>query len=92
MATTATGKPSMIMKCLNDSFDSDETRLNSPSPSDKEDQLDSDSSYTLDDNYTGPTYASQPCSRHGASYTPPGWKCIRVKKEKIGNEDSTSEN
>ena len=57
MVTTAPGKPSNDNEVpaseLNESFDSDEMRLNSPSPSDKEDQLDdSDSSietYTLDE-------------------------------------------
>lgn len=79
---------------LNESFDSDETRLDSLSPSDKVQLEDSDSSietYTLDEDYTGPAYASQPCSKHGASYTPPGWKRIRVKRRKLElkiNEDT----
>ncbi len=78
---------------LNESFDSDETRLNSPSPSDKIEQLEDSSSessietYTLDEDYTGPAYASQPCSKHGASYTPPGWKRIRVKRRKLEIND-----
>ena len=28
--------------------------------------------YELDPNYEGPEYPSQPCGKHGASYTPPG--------------------
>lgn len=80
--------------------DSDETWLDSLSPSDKVQQLedeDSDSSieiYTLDEDYTGPAYASQPCSKHGASYTPPGWKHIHVKMRKLElniNEDTNDD-
>ena len=49
---------------------------------------DSDSSgsyietYMMDPTYDGPAYASQPCGKHGASYTPPGWKRILVKRRK----------
>ena len=53
------------------------------------DDADSDSSgsyietYTTDPTYDGPAYHSQPCSRHGVSYTPPGWKRIMVKRRKL---------
>ena len=41
--------------------------------------------YEADEEYDGPPYASQPMitGKHGASYTPPGWKRKRVKRAKI---------
>jgi hypothetical protein len=41
--------------------------------------------YELDDEYDGPTYPSQPCigGKHGASYTPPGWRHRYVKRRKL---------
>ena len=39
--------------------------------------------YICDPDYTGPAYASQPCSKHGCSYTPPGWKRILVKRKRL---------
>ena len=55
----------------------------------KDHDADSDSSgsyvetYTSDPAYDGPAYQSLPCSRHGVSYTPPGWKRIMVKRRKL---------
>ena len=77
------------VKLSDQSFDSDETRLNSPSPGGKVEQFESDSSesyietYTLDEEYTGPAYASQPCSKHGVSYTLSRWKRILVEGRKL---------
>ena len=74
-----------------DEYDSDATRLNNPTNADKHDaidlELESDTSsdgsyietYASDPSYTGPAYQSQPCGKHGASYTPPGWKRILIK-------------
>lgn len=41
--------------------------------------------YEADKEYDEPPYASQPMitGKHGASYTPPGWKSKRVKQEKL---------
>ena len=41
--------------------------------------------YEADEEYDGPPYASQPMltGKHGASYTPPGWKRKRVKRAKL---------
>ena len=41
--------------------------------------------YELDDEYDGPTYPSQPCigGKHGASYTPPGWRHQYIKRRKL---------
>ena len=86
------------VKLSDQSFDSDETRLNSPSRSGKVEQFESDSSesyietYTLDEEYTGPAYASQPCGKHGVSYTPPGWKRILVKRRKLEYSSDQSDN
>ena len=50
---------------------------------------DSDSSgwyidtYIGDPTYDGPDYHCLPCSRHGVSYTPPGWKCTMIKRRKL---------
>lgn len=42
--------------------------------------------YEVDEEYDGPPYHSQPCiaGKHGASYTPPGWKHRIVKRKKLG--------
>lgn len=42
--------------------------------------------YEADEDYDGPPYHSQPCmvGKHGASYTPPGWKRRSVKRKKLG--------
>ena len=50
--------------------------------------------YTSDPTYTGPDYQSLPCGKHGACYTPPGWKRIQIKRKKLefshsGEEDLT---
>ena len=68
----------------------DATRLDTPDTK-VSGSADSDSSccgsyietYTSDPSYTGPTYASLPCSRHGVSYTPPGWKRVSVKRREL---------
>ena len=39
--------------------------------------------YIGDPSYDGPAYHSQPCSKHGASYTPPGWKKVMIKRRKL---------
>lgn len=41
--------------------------------------------YVDDPDYTGPCYHSQPClvGKHGASYTPPGWKRVTVKRKRL---------
>ena len=41
--------------------------------------------YEANEEYDGPPYASQPMitGKHGASYTPPGWKRKRVKRAKL---------
>lgn len=62
--------------------DSDATTL------DQEHTSSSDSSYTdiheLDPDYDGPCYPSQACfGLHGVSYTPPGWRRCRVKRQKL---------
>ena len=89
---------------LEDQYDSDVTRLDTPTKADKHDlELESDTSsdgsyietYTSDPSYTGPAYQSQPCGKHGASYTPPGWKRILIKRKKLflcSGESDTNEN
>ena len=82
-----------------DDYDSDATRLNSPSHDQSDHDVESDTTsegsyietYTCDPNYPGPAYPSQPCSRHGVSYTPPGWKRIMVKRRKLEFHDSSNE-
>lgn len=41
--------------------------------------------FDADEDYDGPMYASQPSytGKHGAPYTPPGWKRKRVKRIKL---------
>ena len=39
--------------------------------------------YIGDSSYDGPAYHSQPCSKHGASYTPPGCKKVMTKRRKL---------
>ena len=93
--------PDKLRSVSDDEFDSDVTRLNTP---DIKVSLDvgSDSTssgsyietYTSDPRYTGPAYASQPCSRHGVLYTLPGWKRVSVKSRKLeftACEDSPSD-
>lgn len=49
--------------------------------------------YIDDPDYTGSPYHSQPCLSgiHGASYTPPGWKRVMVKRKCIRLEVESSE-
>lgn len=44
--------------------------------------------YELDNDYDGPAYPSQPVigGKHGASYTPPGWKHRLVKRKRLNFE------
>ena len=78
--------------------DSDATRLDTPTSINPENDVtaidleqqsaqSSDGSYietyTSDPSYTGPDYQSLPCCKHGACYTPPGWKCIQIKRKKL---------
>ena len=46
-----------------------------------------------DPDYTGPLYHSQPCLSgiHGASYTPPGFKRVMIKRKRIRLEVESSE-
>lgn len=82
--------PDNVRSVSDDEFDSDATRLDTPDTK-VSGNADSDSTssgsyietYTSDPSYTGPTYASLPCSRHGVSYTPPGWKRVSVKRRKL---------
>lgn len=71
-------------------YDSDATTLDSSVPT-VDAASDSDSShegsyietYVTDPTYDGPAYPSQPCGKHGASYTPPGWKRVMMKRRKL---------
>ena len=38
--------------------------------------------YVQDESYEGLPYHSQPCSKRGISYTPPGWKKVLTKRKK----------
>ena len=88
---------SYTYKASDDEIDSDATRLDTPlSIANKEviSDVQSDSSgsyietYVADPTYTGPAYHSQPCSKHGASYTPPGWRKIMIKRRRLEFPDS----
>lgn len=78
--------------------DSDATRLDTPTSNNPENDVtaidleqqsaqSSDGSYIetyiSDPSYTGPDYQSLPCGKHGACYTPPGWKRIQIKRKKL---------
>ena len=60
-----------------------------PVPQQQDNSSNSEGEYTdvyeADEEYDGPPYASQPMitGKHGASYTPPGWKRKRVKRAKL---------
>ena len=74
-------------------YESDETTLESPIVvSDEPDSSSSRGSYietyTSDPNYDGPAYQSLPCGKHGASYTPPGWRRVMVKRRKLEFRES----
>lgn len=47
--------------------------------------------YELDPNYEGPAYPSQPCGKHGASYTPPGWRKCMIKRKKLDFKHTSSD-
>ena len=48
--------------------------------------------YVDDPDYTGSPYHSQPCftGKYGASYTPPGWKRITVKRKRLNADNSNT--
>ena len=60
-----------------------------PVPQQQDNSSNSEGEYTdvyeANEEYDGPPYASQPMitGKHGASYTPPGWKRKRVKRAKL---------
>ena len=68
--------------------DSDATTLGDLDTSSDRSYIDQ---YELDPTYEGPAYPSQPCSKHGASYKPPGWKKRMVKRKKLDFEHASSE-
>ena len=81
-------------KASDEEVDSDATRLDTPQTvSEKYEAIRSEQSdssgssyietYIGDPSYDGPAYHSQPCSKHGASYTPPGWKKVMIKRRKL---------
>ena len=61
----------------NDEEDSDATTLNSEV---RESSSSEESMYEIDPDYKGPISQSQPGQKHGASYTPPGWKKVYKKR------------
>ena len=85
-------------KASDEEVDSDATRLNTPqSVTEVFSDIKSDSSgssyietYISDPTYDGPAYHSQPCNKHGASYTPPGWRKVMIKRRKLEFQDSPS--
>ena len=36
--------------------------------------------FVLDEDYRGPQYPSQACTKNGVSYIPPGWKQVSKKR------------
>lgn len=78
-------------KVSDEEGDSDATLLDTPQfITEKESDIHSESSgssyietYITDPSYTGPAYQSQRCSKHGASYNPPGWKKVMMKRRKL---------
>lgn len=101
MGTQTEGsKPDDDIGVKEDTPDSDATILYSYTASDHEQDESSSGSYLdvydLDPEYDGLPYHSQPVigGKHGASYTPPGWKHLRVKRRKVqcrDDEESESE-
>lgn len=73
--------------------DSDATRLDTPQSVTENVEVLSDTqsdssdsyieTYITDPSYTGPAYHSQPCGKHGACYTPPGWKKVMIKRRNL---------
>ena len=89
--SVASGKASGSPQAENTEFQAGDNVVTppcTPIPAEESSQS-SEGSYTdvfdTDADYDGPVYASQPSyvGKHGASYTPPGWKRIRVKRRKL---------